>query len=215
MNNLERAFVWLLLVGVGIFSIVNYASIDSVQETAKANSTKLERPVLNAEIYPGVHVAFAEAWKKAMGEAETSIFPMNLWLTMQVSNVGYHTAEELTASLSLAAAIREVYAYTARGDTFEEQYGGPEITAGGKDQKMVEVEFPELKEGQSHLLFVALAPTELGEIPYDRAVREKWYDDYRRYWTELKVTASSEAFGDGIESTIREYGLATGQASAG
>lgn len=211
MHKYERAGLWVAVAAIGVFTLFNYAAIDNVEEVAADYTARLDMPVVRADVIAGVPEGLREPWQKAIEAAE--IDPdATLWLTVPVTNRGYAPAGEVTARLAFVPEIKGVYAYSSEGDTFAENWGGPEIAEGGAGENAVSVEFDEdLPRGASHLMFVSLAPADFGPAPYDDADAQEWAALNPTYWRKVEVTAAEDAWTDDELTTVL-YGA--GSASA-
>lgn len=155
----------------------------------------LNKPVVDAAVFPGVPAAFADRWAKAT--AGKNLKPQDyLWLTLHLANSGQSYVGELAAELSLLPTISAVYPYS------ESYWNAPKVAEGGKDKTQVKITFPGLSQGNTHTVFLAIRPEQFGEPPYEPQDKLQWTDHYRLYWKTLSVTA-------GDSTKFVQHGLAS------
>jgi hypothetical protein len=181
MRTTERTLLWGGLIVLAIFALVINARVSDVKAVTQAHATRLDKPVVEATIFPGVPTAFAERWTKAT-EGKNVQPQDHLWLTMQLTNTGQSYVEDLTAELALLPTISAIYPYS------DSSWNAPKVLADGKDKAPVKITFPGLSQGTAHTAFFAVRPENFGEPPYEPQDKLQWADHYRFYWKTLTVT---------------------------
>jgi hypothetical protein len=211
MHRYERFGLWLAVGALAVFTAVNYAAIEDVEAVASDNTARLDMPVVRASVIPGVPEDLRETWRKVTEAADLDPDSV-LWLTVPLTNVGYAPAGEVTAALAFGPEIKGVYAYSSEGSTLDESWGGPEIKEGGTGEQAVSVEFDDdLARGERHLLFVALAPADLGPAPYGQEVMRRWATAHPIYWDKIEVTSAEDAWTEDKTTTV-SYGVGSADA---
>lgn len=195
MRPVERTILWCGVIALAIFALVLNGRVNDLQATTQDHTAALNKPRLEAAVFPGVPAAFTERWSKATTGKE--IPPQDhLWLTIQLTNAGQSFVREPVVKLSLVPAISAIYPYS------EWSWNTPQVTEGGQGKTQVQVAFPSLSQSDSHTVFIAMQPEGFDGPPYDAQDKRQWADNYRLYWKTLTVTAE-----EGMTQT--QYGLAS------
>jgi hypothetical protein len=195
---MERIVFWCFLALTIFFGSTFYSVIENVREDVKANAALLEKPRIEASVYPGVPAALRDRWTAAMGKAQPD---GKLWMTLRVVNRGDSNASGVTARFALAAPVQGVYAYGPDGKAIES-----DPASGGKSGAPVEVKLDDLPAGKAALVFVAVGPDGFGAAPYSPETRLRWAEAAPHYWREVEITARGGGFGkEGVLAHL--YGL--------
>jgi hypothetical protein len=195
MHTAERFVLWSGLIALVIFALVINGRVSNVNTVVQGHASMLNKPVVEAVVFPGVPATFAERWDNAT--AGKNLTPQDhLWLTIQLTNAGQSYVGELAAELSLVPTISAVYPYSAAS------WNAPKVVEGGQDKTQVKITFPGLAQGDAHTVFLAVRPEQFGEPPYEPQDKLQWVDRYRLYWKTLSVTA-------GDSTQVVQYGLAS------
>lgn len=203
MGALERIVFWSLAALAVIFGSATYDILEQLRRTTERHATLLERPDIEAAVFPGVPAALRDEWMTAVGPRAKG--PQPLWLTMRVANAGGE-ASAVTARLALLSPVLGVFAYGPNGETFTNEGGRPLLQSDGDAGAPVEVKFRELPTNKAALIFVAVRPDGFGAPPYDPEARARWTSVAPRHWREAEVRG--RAGGTGEEGVLaRLYGL--------
>jgi hypothetical protein len=85
MSMLQRILVWVSAIALVIFVFVIHKSASTLKTTVQGHTTTLNKPVIVAEVFPGVPAAFAKRWSTATQGA--GLTPQDhLWLTLYLIN---------------------------------------------------------------------------------------------------------------------------------
>src|SRR5918996_593692 len=96
MRPFERTMVWIGLIAVAIFALVINGRVSSVSSTVQEHTAQLEKPMLDAAVFPGVPAALADRWDHTT--AGMNLKPEHhLWLTMHITNTGQSHVRDLAA----------------------------------------------------------------------------------------------------------------------
>jgi hypothetical protein len=189
----ERTLLWVVVVCLTIFVIVNYISIGRVDGKLDGVTAALNQPRVRASVLSGVPADLTRPWKLA--SAERVADPRtDAWLSERIENAGYHEIGQVLTKLAVAGEIREIYAVTADGETMSSRWMGPEVTDGGKGTDTVSLKFPSLDPGQEHWVFVGLdANDALNGASSDASSN----------WKTVTVTAKESPWSEGgVTSTL-------------
>lgn len=199
MSMIERIVFWSFFALAAFFGGAFYDVVENLREDVGRNTALLERPRIEASVYPGVPVALREQWSAAVGERNDA--EGKLWMTFRVANRGGAEASAVTARLALAAPVAGVFAYGADGEAIE-----ADAVSGGDAGSPVEVRFDSLPADEAALVFVAMTPDGFGLAPYAADARLRWADAAPHHWREVEVTGRSSEFGqEGVLAHL--YGL--------
>jgi hypothetical protein len=188
MGQMERIVFWCFLALTVFFGSTFYSVIENVREEVKANAALLEKPRIEASVYPGVPAALRDQWNTAMGEAQAD---GKLWMTLRVVNRGGSDASGVTARFAIAAPVEGVYAYGADGKAIDS-----DAASGGKAGAPVEVKLEDLPAEKAALVFVAVSPDGFGAAPYSPETRLRWTEAAPHHWREVEVTGRSGGGGE-------------------
>lgn len=195
MRAFERAILWIGVIALAITTLVINGRVGNLKTTVQDHTATLDKPVLDAAVFPGVPAAFSERWNKAT--AGKNLTPQDhLWLTVQITNAGQTSVEALAAELSLLPAISAVYPYS------EGAWSVSKVAEGGQGMTWVKIIFPSLSQGDAHTVFIALRPEDFDGPPYEAQDKRQWTDQHRLYWKTLTITVEDK-------TTLVRYGLAS------
>ena len=193
MSMLQRLFVWIGAIALVIFVFVINSAVQTLQTTVQGHSAILDKPVLEAAVFPGVPAAFVDRWHKAMHR--TDLAPQeHLWLTLHVTNSGPSQVRGITANLVLLPAISAIYPGS------ETLVGLPAVVD-ETGQTRATFSFLSLAPGNAHTVFIALRPDGLAGPPYEAPAQRQWVAQHRAYWQHFTVTAEER-------TTFVQYGFA-------
>jgi hypothetical protein len=182
MWKLQRVLVWVGAMALVIFVFVIYSSVRTLQATVQGHTLTLDKPVLEAAVFPGVPAAFVERWNKAThGTALTS--QDHLWLTLHITNIGQRQVRGIAADLVLLPGISAIYPGS------EAFVGTPAVVAESTGQTRATFTLLSLAPGNAHMVFIALRPEGLAGPPYEAPAQRQWVAQHRAYWEHFTVTA--------------------------
>jgi hypothetical protein len=196
---LQRTLVWVGVMALVIFVFVMHKSVSTLKTTVQGHTVALNKPMITAEVFPGVPAAFAERWSTAtQGTDLTS--QDHLWLTLYLANSGQSQARGIAANLLLLPAISAIYPDSGA------LVGDPVVAAEGTGQTRAMFSFLSLAPGNAHTVFIALRPDDLtGDLtgpPYEAPAQHQWVAQHRAYWVQFTVTAQEH-------TTFVQYGFAS------
>ena len=195
MSMFQRILVWVSAIALLIFVFVIHKSVSTLKTTVQGHTTALNKPVIVAEIFPGVPAAFAERWSTAtQGTGLTS--QDHLWLTLYLTNSGQSQGRGIAANLALLPAISAIYPDSGA------LVGNPVVVAEGTGQTRVTFSFLSLAPGNAHTVFIALRPDNLTGPPYEGPAQHQWVAQHRAHWVQFTVTAEEQ-------TTFVQYGFAS------
>jgi hypothetical protein len=181
MSTLQRVLVWTGAVALVIFVFVIHKSVSTLKTTVQGHAA-LDKPVIAAEVFPGIPAAFAERWSTAT--QSTDLTPQDhLWLTVYVANMGQSQVRDITANLVLLPAISAIYPDSGA------LVGNPVVVAESGRQTRAMFSFLSLAPGNAHTVFIALRPDDLTGPPYEAPVQHQWVAEHRAHWVQFTVTA--------------------------
>jgi hypothetical protein len=195
MSTLQRVLVWVGALALVSFVFVIHKSVSTLKTTVQGHTAALDKPVIAAEVFPGVPAAFAERWSSAT--QSTGLTPQDhLWLTVYVANRGQSQVRDIAANLVLLPAISALYPDSGA------LVGNPVVVAesGGRTRAMFS--FLSLAPGNAHTVFIALRPDDLTGPPYEAPAQHQWVAQHRAYWVQFTVTAEDH-------TTFVQYGFAS------
>jgi hypothetical protein len=100
--------VWVSAIALVIFVVAIHQSVRTLKTRVQGHTAALDKPVLAAEVFPGVPVAFIERWSTAT--QGTGLTPQDhLWLTLYLANMGQSQVRGIAANLVLLPAISAIY----------------------------------------------------------------------------------------------------------
>jgi hypothetical protein len=193
MSTLQRALVWVGALALVIFVFVINGSVSSLKTTVQGHTATLDKPVIEAAVFPGVPAAFSERLNKAL--QGTDLTPQDhLWLTLHITNSGQSQVRDIAADLMLLPAISAIYP----GETL---VGNPAVVAQSTGQTRATFTFLSLAPGNVHTVFIALRPDGMAGPPYEATAQRQWVAQHRAYWEHFIVTV-------GAKTTFVQYGFA-------
>jgi hypothetical protein len=191
----QRVALWVGAIALVSFVLVLYGSVRTLQTTVQGHTAILDKPVLEAAVFPGVPAAFSDRWNTAT--RRTDLTPQDhLWLTLQITNIGQSQVRDIAADLVLPPAISALYPGS------ESLWRTPPVIAEHKGQTRAKFAFLSLAPGNAHTVFVALRPPDMHGPPYEAQAQRQWVEQYRAYWEQFTVTA-------GEKTTVVQYGFAS------
>jgi len=194
MPTLQRTLVWVGALALVIFVFVIHGSVSTLKTTVQGHSATLDKPVIEATVFPGVPAAFSERLHKAL--QGTDLTPQDhLWLTLHITNSGQSQVRDIAADLALLPAISAIYP----GETL---VGNPTIVTQSTGQTRATFTFLSLAPGNVHTVFIALRPDGMAGPPYEATAQRQWVAQHRAYWEHFIVTV-------GAKTTVVQYGFAT------
>jgi hypothetical protein len=197
MLTLQRVLVWVGAIALVIFVFVIYTSVHTLKTAVQGHTATLDKPVLEAAVFPGVPAAFVERWNTAThGTNLTS--QDHLWLTLHISNIGQSQVRGIAADLRLLPAISAIYPGS------EAFVGTPAVVAESTGQTRATFALLSLAPGNAHTVFIALRPDGLDGPPYEAPAQRQWVAQHRAYWEHFTVTAEEH-------TTFVQYGFAASQ----
>ena len=194
MPTLQRVVAWVGALALVIFVFIINGSVNTLKTTVQRHTATLDRPVLDAAVFPGVPAAFAERWSKATHGAALTLQD-HLWLTLSLTNIGQSQARSIAADLVLLPTIRTIY---AGGEAF---VGTPSVVVESTGQTRATFSFLSLAPGNAHTVFLALRPDGMAGPPYDMSAQRQWVAQHRAYWEHFTVTVEQQ-------TTFVQYGSA-------
>ena len=197
MWKFQRVLVWVGAMALVIFVFVIYSSVQTLKTTVQGHTAALDKPVLEAAVFPGVPAAFVERWNTATHGTDLTSQD-HLWLTLHISNVGQSQVRGIAADLRLLPAISAIYPGS------EAFVGIPAVVAESTGQTRATFALLSLAPGNAHTVFIALRPDGLDGPPYEAPVQRQWVAQHRAYWEHFTVTAEEH-------TTFVQYGFAVSQ----
>lgn len=194
MHTAERTILWGGLIALAIFALVINGRVNDVKTVVQDHAVAINKPVVDAAVFPGVPAAFTERWTKATEGKEVKSEDY-FWLTVQLTNTGQSYVEEFAAELSLLPTVSAVYPYS------DSSWNAPKVMEGEADKAPVKITFPGLSQGAAHTVFLAVRPENFGQPPYEAQDKLQWADHHRLYWKTLTVTTEDS-------TKFVRYGLA-------
>jgi hypothetical protein len=195
MSTLPRLLVWVGAIALVIFVFVIHQSVSTLKTTVQGHTAALDKPMLAAEVFPGVPAAFAERWSTAT--QGTGLTPQDhLWLTLYLANRGQSQVRDIAANLVLLPAISAIYPDNGS------LVGNPAVVAEGPGQTRATFSFLSLAPGNAHTVFIALRPDDLTAPPYEALAQRQWVAQHRAYWVQFTATAEEQ-------TTFVQYGFAS------
>ena len=194
MLTLQRVVAWVGALALVIFVFIINGSVNTLKTTVQRHTATLDRPVLDAAVFPGVPAAFAERWNKATHG--TALTPQDhLWLTLSLTNIGQSQARSIAADLVLLPTISTIY---SGGEAF---VGTPSMVLESTGQTRATFSFLSLAPGNAHTVFIALRPDGMAGPPYEVSAQRQWVAQHRAYWEHFTVTVEKQ-------TTFVQYGSA-------
>jgi len=194
MSTWQRVLVWGGALALVIFVFVINGAVSTLKTTVQRHTVTLNKPVLEAAVFPGVPAAFAERWNKAT--RSTALMPQeHLWLTLSITNIGQSQARSIAADLVLLPTISTIY---PGGEVF---VGTPAVVAESTGQTRATFNFLSLAPGNAHTVFIALRPDGMTGPPYEVSAQRQWVAQHRAYWEHFTVTVEKH-------TTFVQYGFA-------
>jgi hypothetical protein len=194
MSMLQRVLVSVGAIALVTFVFVLNGSVSTLKTTVQGHTATLDKPVLEAAVFPGVPAAFSERWNTATHG--TALAPQDyLWLTLHLTNIGQSQVRGISADLVLLPAISAIYP----GETL---VGTPAVVAESMGQTRATLSFLSLAPGNAHTVFIALRPDGIAGPPYEAPAQRQWVAQHRAYWEHFTVTA-------GEHTTFVQYGFAS------
>lgn len=195
MSTFQRVLVWVGALALVIFVFVIHKSVSTLKTTVQRHTAALDKPVIAAEVFPGVPAAFAERWSTAT--QSTGLTPQDhLWLTLYLTNIGQSQVRDIAANLVLLPAISAIYPDSGA------LVGNPVVVAEGTGRTRAMFSFLSLAPGNAHTVFIALRPDNLTGPPYEAPAQHQWVAQHRAYWMQFTVTAEEH-------TTLVQYGFAS------
>lgn len=186
MSTWQRLLLWSGVIALGLFVFVINGTVSTLKTTVQGHNAALDKPAIDAAVFPGVPAVFAEAWHGAThGKNPT---PQDyLWLTLHLANQGQQQARSLTAEVLLVPAIGAIYAGN------ETVTSPPAVVTESTGQTRATFAFLSLAPGRAHTVFIALRPDGIVGPPYETLAQRQWVAQYRAYWTQFTVTTDEHA----------------------
>lgn len=195
MSVFQRALPWIGVVALVIFVLVLHGAVRTLKTTVQGHTATLNKPALEAAVFPGVPAAFRDRWHKATRGTDRT--PQDyLWLTLHITNVGQSQARDIAADLVLLPAISALYPGS------EAFVGAPAVVAESTGHTRAKFTFLSLAPGNAHTVFIALQPEDMQGPPYEVHAQRQWVAQHRAYWEQFTVTA-------GEHTTFVQYGFAS------
>jgi hypothetical protein len=160
MSMFQRILVWAGAIALVSFVIVMNRSVSTLKTTVQGHTATLDKPMIIAEVFPGVPAAFAERWNAATQGTDLTSQDY-LWLTLYLSNSGQNQVHGIAANLLLLPVISAIY--PANGALV----GNPVVVAESAGQTRAAFSFLSLAPGNAHTVFIALRPNDLTGPPYE------------------------------------------------
>jgi hypothetical protein len=195
MSMLQRVLVWVSAIALVVFVFVIYKSVRTLKTTVQGHTVALDKPMITAEVFPGVPAAFAERWSTAT-QGTSLASQDHLWLTLYLTNSGQSQVRGIAANLLLLPAISAIYPDSGA------LVSNPVMVAEGTGQTRATFSFLSLAPGNVHTVFIALRPDDLPGPPYEAAAQHQWVAQHRAYWVQFTVTAQEH-------TTFVQYGFAS------
>jgi hypothetical protein len=108
MSAFQRALPWVNALALVIFILVIQGAHRTLKTTVQGHTATLDKPMLEAVVFPGVPAAFSARWHKAT--QGTALTPQDhLWLILHITNSGRHQVRDIAADLVLLSAISAIY----------------------------------------------------------------------------------------------------------
>jgi hypothetical protein len=197
MSTFQRTSLWvgaIAAIALVSFVLVLRGSVRTLKTTVQEHTATLNKPVLAAEVFPGVPAAFTDRWNTAtQGKALTP--QDHLWLTLHITNMGQSQVGGIAADLVLVPAISAIYPGSGAS------VGTPAALAESIGQTQAKFTFLSLAPGNAHTVFIALRPDGLEGPPYEVQAQRQWVAQHRAYWEQFTVTAAEQ-------TTFVQYGFA-------
>jgi len=194
MITLQRAALWVGAIALVSFVLVLHGSVRTLKTTVQGHTATLDKPMLEAAVFPGVPAAFSDRWNTAT--RGTALTPQDhLWLTLQITNIGQSQVRDIAADLVLPPAISALYPGS------ETSWRTPPVIEEHTGQTRAKFTFLSLAPGNAHTVFVALRPADMPGPPYEAQAKRQWVEQYRAYWEQFTVTA-------GEKIMVVQYGFA-------
>ena len=182
MSTLPRVLVWVGAMALVIFVFVIHSSVRTLKTAVQEHTATLDKPVLEATVFPGVPVAFVERWNKATHGTDLTSQD-HLWLTLHITNIGQSHVRGIAADLMLLPAVSALYPGS------EAFVGTAAVVAQSTGQTRVTFALLSLAPGNTHTVFIALRPDGLEGPPYEASAQRQWVAQHRAYWEHFTVTA--------------------------
>jgi hypothetical protein len=197
MSTFQRVLVWVgatAAMALVSFVLVINSSVRTLKTTVQEHTATLDKPMLEAAVFPGVPAAFADRWNKATHG--TDLTPQDhLWLTLHITNIGQRQVRSIAADLVLLPAISAIYPGS------EAFVGTPAVVAESTGQTRATFTFLSLAPGNAHTVFIALRPDDMAGPPYEAPAQRQWVAQHLAYLEQFTVTAEEH-------TTFVQYGFA-------
>ena len=66
MHRFERTVLWCGVIALAIFAFVINGRVNSVQDTVQRHAAQINKPAVEARVFPGVPVALAEVTRRCL-----------------------------------------------------------------------------------------------------------------------------------------------------
>jgi hypothetical protein len=108
MSALQRVLVSVGAMALVVFVSMINASVGTLKTTVQGHTATLDKPVLEAAVFPGVPAAFVYSWTKAT-QATAPAPEDYLWLTLHLTHSGQSQVRGIAADLVLLPTINAIY----------------------------------------------------------------------------------------------------------